>query len=163
MKEQFYINPFYDGVMMFTFPDTLPPKQRTGKKQNRVFENYLRTHLIGVDNKGHWPLTQKLMICLTVTGTEKWVEYCDVDNITKAVLDCFNGIVIKDDRQVYSLTVEKRVDNHNGLIIGIKAINSHEDYYGVNLPVYFLDKEDKSDKKVWWLVFNDSLNPKKTF
>jgi Holliday junction resolvase RusA-like endonuclease len=47
------------------------------------------------------------MICLTVTGTEKWVEYYDVDNITKAVFDCFNGIVLKDDRKIYSLLAEK--------------------------------------------------------
>ena len=31
----------------------------------------------------------------------------DIDNVAKAVLDAFNGIVYKDDSQVYELTVKK--------------------------------------------------------
>jgi Holliday junction resolvase RusA-like endonuclease len=31
----------------------------------------------------------------------------DIDNVAKAVLDAFNGIVYKDDAQVYELTVKK--------------------------------------------------------
>ena len=32
---EFFVNPFYHGVMMFVFGKPLPPKQRKAKEQNR--------------------------------------------------------------------------------------------------------------------------------
>lgn len=34
----------------------------------------------------------------------------DIDNIAKFILDCMNKIVFHDDKQVYSLTIEKYYD-----------------------------------------------------
>jgi Holliday junction resolvase RusA-like endonuclease len=157
LEEAFYINPFYDGVMMFKLKNPVPPKQRKGKAQNNEFEKYLRNHLCSVQHQSRWPLTTKILICLSATGPEKWIENCDIDNIAKAVLDCFKGIVIEDDKQVYALFADKRIDeNNNGIIVGVKEIIGHNDYFGLNIPYYFLDEELATNKDVWWLIFGDS-------
>ncbi len=42
----------------------------------------------------------------------------DVDNLLKPVLDCFSGLVYKDDNQIFKLISEKR---YNQLIEGISV------------------------------------------
>lgn len=44
-----------------------------------------------------------------ITGESNWRPgKPDIDNIAKAVLDAFNGVVFKDDALVYKIEVEKR-------------------------------------------------------
>src|SRR4051794_22717386 len=119
-KPDFFVNPFYDGIMMFVFGKPLPPKQRKAKEQNRKFEQYLKKHLTNIKQEV-WPISGKILISISVTGLENWLENIDIDNISKSVLDCLKGIVYEDDKDIYALFAEKRfVLNKNGLMIGIK-------------------------------------------
>ena len=44
----------------------------------------------------------------------------DIDNLSKAVLDALNGIIYKDDSQVYKLTATKQYGKDLGVRIEIK-------------------------------------------
>ncbi|MFT3845338.1 MAG: RusA family crossover junction endodeoxyribonuclease [Lacibacter sp.] len=159
-NDDFFVNPFYDGVMLFMFNKPVPPKQTKGKKQNRKFEEYLRNHLLKV-KQDKWPVKGKVMVFISVTGSQEWIENIDVDNISKSVLDSIKNIVIEDDSSVYALFADKRlVLNKSGLLIGIKKINGHNDYFESVIPPYYVDKRQaKKNANNWWLIFNDSNNP----
>ena len=76
------------------------------------------------------------------------------------MLDCFKGVVYTDDKDIYALLAEKRfVLNKNGLMIGIKKIADHNDYFDIHFPPYFVEEEDSTKKNIWWLVFDDSKIP----
>lgn len=56
------------------------------------------------------PLVVRIVCVMDCKGNGqdgKHVEDTDVDNLAKAVLDALNGVLWKDDRQVYSLEVKK--------------------------------------------------------
>lgn len=44
----------------------------------------------------------------------------DIDNLAKFVLDCMNGIVFKDDSQIYKLFLEKSYAEKEGILILIE-------------------------------------------
>lgn len=48
-------------------------------------------------------------------------NFGDVDNLIKAVLDAFNGIVYSDDKLVYSLTAAKHQDKAERIWISINT------------------------------------------
>ena len=43
-----------------------------------------------------------------LSGELKHVKKPDIDNTTKMCLDCMNGIVYLDDKQIYKVTAEKQ-------------------------------------------------------
>lgn len=139
----FYQNPFYDEVFGLRLPNPVPPKQRKGKKQNREFESQTREHLREMTND-NWPHDSKLLIVLSITGPEEYLNNCDIDNITKAVLDSCNGIVFNDDRQVFSLVVEKHIEpSQPSFLIGLRRMKHGEIMSFV--PALF--SEDENDWK----------------
>ena len=53
------------------------------------------------------------------TGEIKHIKKPDLDNLLKFTKDCLNGVVWKDDAQVFSIIAEKRYDPNPKTIISI--------------------------------------------
>ena len=66
------------------------------------------------------PLSQsKKKIQLMAAGEIKHTKKPDLDNLIKFTKDCLNGVVWKDDAQVFSIIAEKRYDPNPKTIISI--------------------------------------------
>lgn len=64
------------------------------------------------------PLDRDLKVELNFKRNNK--RKCDLDNLSKAVLDACNGIVWEDDRQIVDLRITKVYDKDNpGVLVSI--------------------------------------------
>ena len=61
----------------------------------------------------------KRTVMLMKAGEIKHTKKPDLDNLIKFTKDCLNGVVWKDDAQVFSITAEKRYDPNPKTIISI--------------------------------------------
>ena len=61
----------------------------------------------------------KKNIKFMTTGEIKHIKKPDLDNLLKFTKDCLNGVVWKDDAQVFSIIAEKRYDPNPKTIISI--------------------------------------------
>lgn len=80
---------------------------------------------------------EKLEVIISVSMDEKRLENVDVDNLSKAILDCFNGLIYEDDSQIVSLLVFKDINGFypiNGLMVGIRRLDNKESWvHGLKL------------------------------
>lgn len=52
----------------------------------------------------------------------------DADNLTKAILDCLNNVIYKDDSQIYSVLTRKYCNQgRESISIGIRKLRSAND------------------------------------
>ncbi len=78
----------------------------------------------------------KVEVILGFDIPEKRFYDVDVDNLSKYVLDCMNGLVFEDDSQVIKLLAMKEIHpwNTNGLMIGVNIIdNPAKSWFNVKL------------------------------
>jgi len=66
------------------------------------------------------PISQsKKKVQLMAAGEIKHTKKPDLDNLIKFTKDCLNGVIWKDDAQVFSIIAEKRYDSNPKTIISI--------------------------------------------
>ncbi len=175
-------NPFFDWCSILLTPKPIPPKQRKSGPKNREFEDIVTTiHNLDVDRKWYpqneWPWTGRLFVMLSFSGPREYLDHCDVDNLSKAALDAFKGIVYADDRQIDYLIAFKKASPFDwipadkpSLTIGVKKIES--DFTPVTIPSFFVasDKDDTTkhpsqifiqiNGKTLHFQFDDSITEK---
>lgn len=101
----------------------------TKKKSENTLKKFEEdfTQLIKENLKEEHPYKkpEKLEVIISVSMDEKRLESVDIDNLAKAILDCFNGLVYEDDSQIVSLLAFKEINGFypvNGLMVGIKRL-----------------------------------------
>ena len=73
---------------------------------------------------------EQLEVLISVSMDVRRLGYVDVDNLSKAILDCFNGLVYEDDSQVVSLYANKIcITGFNGLLVGIRRIDNKDSWF----------------------------------
>jgi Holliday junction resolvase RusA-like endonuclease len=100
--------------------------------------------------QNQWPWSERLFAMISFSGPKEYLENCDVDNLAKAALDAFKGIVYIDDKQIHYLIAFKEnkpfesiLNNTPALIIGLKKIGI--DFKPTSIPK-FLDVQKESEK-----------------
>jgi Holliday junction resolvase RusA-like endonuclease len=81
-------------------------------------------------------ISVEVIICITMS--EARLKKVDVDNLTKSILDCFNGLVFIDDSQVINVLSMKKVHplyQTNGITVGIRKIKNNEDSWFKNIKL----------------------------
>ena len=64
---------------------------------------------------------------MTIIMHFKTKKELDIDNCLKAVIDALKGILYKDDKLIYTLNVEKHIDQEEDLIkVGIEPRDNTE-------------------------------------
>ncbi len=87
----------------------------------------------------------KLEMIISVSMDEKRMKEVDIDNISKSIIDCFNGLVFIDDSQIQSLYTHKTVHpmlQLNGLMVGIRKINNKNESWFKNIKLAYFDYEE---------------------
>jgi Holliday junction resolvase RusA-like endonuclease len=104
--------------------------KKDSDQSHKEFETKLKEQIsLEVKNDNNFPIKkpQKVEVILDISMDEKRLEQVDIDNLTKSVLDCLNGLVIDDDSQVLNILASKDVNPVfplNGLMIGVRKINT---------------------------------------
>lgn len=151
-------NPYFDWCSILLTPKPIPPKQRKSGAKNRAFEEIVSTlHSLDIEKAWHpqneWPWRERLFVMLVFSGPKEYIENCDVDNLSKAALDAYKGIVYADDRQIHYLIASKQSkslqwvpSDKPSLTIGIKKIGS--DFELKTIPPFFVTTDEvNTDKK----------------
>lgn len=119
------------------------------KKENnshKEFEDGFRSQIVKELKEEHpYKLKQKLEVIISVSMTEKRLREVDIDNLTKSILDCFNGAVYEDDSQVINVLASKNVNEVaalNGLMVGIRKIDSINDSWFKNIKLAYFEYEE---------------------
>lgn len=149
-------NPYFDWCSILLSPKPIPPKQRKSGTKNREFENIISEMQSEVVDRtwypmNQWPWKEKLFVMLAFSGPKGYIENCDIDNLSKAALDAYKGIVYVDDKQIYHLMAYKSdkpikwvKKNTPALIIGIKKIDTNFELVGV--PQFFIKSKTGGKK-----------------
>ncbi len=85
------------------------------------FKNIIKENL----NSQHpYRKPEKLEIIISVSMNEKRMQEVDIDNLSKAIIDCFNGLIFEDDSQIVSLLAFKDVTYLPvyGVLVGVRRL-----------------------------------------
>ena len=103
------------------------------KSENKLkeFEDKFKKQIISNLKVEHpYKKPEQLEVIISVSMEKKRLDNVDIDNLSKAILDCFNGLVYEDDCQVISLYAEKNTfSGFNGLFVGIRRIDKKESWF----------------------------------
>ena len=91
----------------------------------------------------------KLEVMISISMTETRLEEADVDNLTKAVLDCLTGLVFEDDSQVMNIFASKYVHPEiprNSVFVGVRKFTGKEDSWFKNIKLFKFEYSDTEDK-----------------
>jgi Holliday junction resolvase RusA-like endonuclease len=119
---------------------------------HKKFEEELKIAILNnVKGDRNFPIKnpQKVEAILHISMDEKRLNLVDIDNLTKSILDCMNGLVFEDDSQVLNILASK--DIHplvplNSLMIGvrkIKADSSDSWFKDISLAYFDYEETDK--------------------
>jgi Holliday junction resolvase RusA-like endonuclease len=115
-------------------------KKKSGnnlKKFNDTFKEQIRENL---KTEHPYKKPEKLEVIISVSMDEERLGKVDVDNLAKAILDCFNGLVFEDDSQIVSLMVFKDINGFypiNGLMVGVRRLGNKTSWTdGVKLAYF---------------------------
>lgn len=106
-----------------------PPKSRAFKEEFltllKVSDEYRHSNLLESPSK--FPVDVKIEIYRPASKFPKSgvisPKYGDIDNLVKPIFDAMNGVIWKDDRQVFELKVQKYLANKPMIIIRINEYN----------------------------------------
>jgi Holliday junction resolvase RusA-like endonuclease len=136
MKEKeyiFYQNPFYHYVFGFASENMRVPSRSRGKRKEAAKESV--KEIAGIldemkEDYPEFPISKKhrLIVVISITGSERYLETVDIDNLSKMVLDLMKSRIFQDDHQVYQLYMEKQVFHTNGFLVGVKKIDKNGPY-----------------------------------
>lgn len=119
--------------------------KKKDNKSQKDFEEGFRSQIIKELKEEHpYKLAQKLEVIISISMTEKRLKEVDIDNLTKSILDCFKGTVFEDDSQVINILASKYVNEIaalNGLMVGIRKINSLHDSWFANITLAYFEYE----------------------
>ena len=94
-------------------------------ERTKTWEAWVRAHAleyIGGSQDGYWDVT--------LTFYRKSGRACDIDNLSKSVLDALNGIIWNDDKQIVTLQLAK---------LRVKS----EAEAGVHIEAYRMEADDE--------------------
>ena len=141
-------NPYYDEILIFVgiqvptsqdFYKLIDHEkqlyQLIQKPNLHAFRKEIRERLLN-RKKSWWPHTKKLSMVVSIGGSKSYIELKDLDNYLKTVFDAIKGIVIEDDHQVTSVSVNKEENPFvSGFTVAIRVNPVEGDavfYYGTN-------------------------------
>jgi Holliday junction resolvase RusA-like endonuclease len=127
--------------------------KKDGPDSLRVFEERFRENIKrSLTDEHPYDKTIKLEVVVSVTMTEKRMKKVDVDNLTKAVLDCLKGLVFEDDSQIINVLSSKAVlvvgDIKHGLLVGVRKVNESQPSWFENISLFYLVDEDEQREKI---------------
>jgi len=131
----FAMNPYYDEMLIFAsikvptsqdfykLVDEEEQLYKLIKKPNvQQFKKEIKERLLK-RKKPWWPHKRKLSLSVNVGGPKNYIELKDLDNYLKTLFDSIKGVVIEDDHQVTSVTIDKEENPFvSGFSIAIKLI-----------------------------------------
>ncbi len=116
----FAMNPHYDEMLVFAgikvptsqdfykLIDEQEQLYKLVKKPNVIeFKKEIQERLLK-RKKSWWPHDRKLSLFVNVGGPKNYIELKDLDNYLKTIFDSIKGIVIIDDHQITSVTIDKQ-------------------------------------------------------
>lgn len=112
-------------------------KEFEDKFTQQIKENLSEEHPYSIDTK--------LEIIISVSMDEKRITDVDIDNLSKAVIDCFRGLVFIDDCQIQNLLASKHVNSFiplNGLMVGVRKINGEDASWFRNIKLAYFEYEE---------------------
>ena len=89
----------------------------------------------------------KLEIVISISMDEKRLKEVDIDNLSKAVIDCFRGLLFIDDSQIQNLLAKKNVNAYkplNGLMVGVRKINGEDDSWFNERKLAYFEYENNT-------------------
>lgn len=148
-KTTFKPNPIIDEFLLIPLIE-IPTKQEKYKRliwnfylkrsidKNKEFETFIRAKLLK-EKQHNWPLKDLLEVYISITGKKSRINIVDIDNLLKSVLDCLNGIVYNDDKQIIQVIGRKfssdEIPGNNSLIIAIRKTKGPNDLKFSNLSL----------------------------
>lgn len=119
--QEFY-NPIYDEVMIIRSNIRIPAKtRRKTRHYNKAKDLMIKSMKEHRENKYFY--TGKILVCMQICGSEKYLKNVDIDNVVKYMLDVMTGIIYKNDKQVFILVADKSFANKNACIVGFKMLS----------------------------------------
>ena len=118
----------------FALTELVPSKQQDGKEGKRigeflqVIQERIPTETLAA--KGFPSDKEVFVATIQFFSSQKEYEMRDVDNISKTLMDCLKGRIYKDDKQVRSLLVTKKLHakiRRDFVFVGIKVIKGETD------------------------------------
>jgi len=116
---------------------------------HKKFEEELKINILEiVKGDSNFPIKnpQKVEAILRISMDEKRLNLVDVDNLTKSILDCMNGLVFEDDSQVLNILARKDINPIaplNSLMIGVRKIKADSsDSWFKNISLAYFDYEE---------------------
>ena len=142
----------YQGVMEENGVETIFDQlyiRNPAKQSIQDFEEKLREYIKeNLQEDNPYPMPNKIEVILAFNISEKRFFEVDVDNLSKNILDCMNGLVFDDDSQVVNLLAMKNVHpfNINGLMIGVNRISDDKKGWFDGIKLFYMeDIDEESD------------------
>ena len=129
----FQMNPYYDETLIFAGVK-VPTSQdyyklydkkkqlykRVQKPNVQKFKKEIQARLLA-KSKPWWPHKRKLSLFVNIGGPKNYIELKDLDNYLKTIFDTIKGVVIVDDHQITSVTIDKQENPFvSGFMLAIK-------------------------------------------
>ena len=128
---EFYIK---EGGIYKIPKDVLLYKKKEDSANYKTFKAELSAEFgKALANSSNFPIGKEinLEVIIHVTITDiKRLKDVDVDNLAKGVLDCMNGAVYEDDRQVFNLLISKDISEYeDSVMIGVRKIDNNNSWF----------------------------------
>ena len=138
----FAMNPHYDEMLIFA-GIKVPTSQDFYKlvdEQEKLYKRIKKPNVIKFKKemqerllkrkKPWWPHDRKLSLFVNVGGPKNYIELKDLDNYLKTIFDSIKGIVIIDDHQITSVTIDKHENSFvSGFTIAIRLNTLPGEHY----------------------------------
>ena len=150
---KFRVKEFYDGGLIQLKNMTVPSKRVGYKKQDGIlvakvplgvpqFEESIKEIFSNPAND--WPLKGRLLVGIGIHLPKKDYKVKDVDNMAKAILDAFCGIVYEDDKQIDCLYVSKDIAEEWSVWIVLKTLGDDPQSWFIEPMMVQVTEEDEN-------------------
>lgn len=151
----FYQCRYYNDVFAFMIDADIPTSQTKDKQKKRIFKEQIIAELNN-SQKGNRPYKGRLTLTISISGTQKYIQRVDIDNLLKILFDTLKGRVFIDDKQIWSVMASKQIQAQNGFFVGIRELAEGE----INLAIPPLYSENplsgiEEGKTTMWRAVED--------
>jgi Holliday junction resolvase RusA-like endonuclease len=116
------------------------------KNSLREFEEKFRKQIKeSLTDEHPYPPDVMIEMVISVSMDEKRLNEVDIDNLSKSIIDCFNGLVFTDDSQIISLYSHKTINPLvplNGILVGIRKLKNQEQSWFNGVKLAYFDYEE---------------------